>query len=65
MGSVHKGAQFNQKTSNAIMNYPGPNIRKYPSNPDMHNNPAKKLNESLVAKIPVYKLTLGELVTDE
>ena len=62
-----KGSPFNLKTSNAITNYPGPKYKKVSfSNPGHAHNLAKKLNELFKnTDFAVYKLTSGELVTDE
>ena len=63
----YKGAPFNLKTSNAITNYPGPKYKKVSfSNPGHAHNLAKKLNDLFRSEdFAVYKLTSGELVTDE
>ena len=62
-----KGAPFNLKPSNALTNYPGPKYKKVSfSNPGHAHNLAKKLNEMFKCEdFSVYKLTSGEVVTDE
>ena len=63
----YQGEPFNLKTSNAITNYPGPKYKKvFFSNPGHAHNLAKKLNEMFKSEdFAVYKLTQGELVSDE
>ena len=63
----YQGEPFNLKTSNAITNYPGPKYKKDSfSNPGHAHNLAKKLNEMFKSEdFAVYKLTQGELVSDE
>jgi|TARA_Y100000114_G_C11719070_1_gene307518 hypothetical protein len=63
----YQGEPFNLKTSNAITNYPGPKYKKVSfSNPGHAHNLAKKLNEMFKSEdFAVYKLTQGELVSDE
>ena len=58
---------FNLKSSNALTNYPGPKYKKVSfSNPGHAHNLAKKLNISFNCEdFNVYKLTVGELVTEE
>ena len=63
----YQGVPFNLKTSNALTNYPGPRYKKVSfSNPGHAHNLAKKLNDMFNCKdFEVYKLTQGEVVTDE
>ena len=63
----YQGAPFNLKTSNAITNYPGPKYKNVSfSNRGHSHNLAKKLNDMFNTKdFEVYKLTQGEMVTDE
>ena len=58
---------FNLKSSNALTNYPGPKYKKVSfSNPGHAHNLAKKLNDLFKCQdFKVYKLTVGELVTEE
>ena len=58
---------FNLKSSNALTNYPGPKYKKVSfSNPGHAHNLAKKLNDMFRCEdFNVYKLTVGELVTEE
>ena len=58
---------FNLKSSNALTNYPGPKYKKVSfSNPGHAHNLAKKLNDMFKCEdFNVYKLTVGELVTEE
>ena len=58
---------FNLKSSNALTNYPGPKYKKVSfSNPGHAHNLAKKLNNMFKCEdFKVYKLTAGELVTEE
>ena len=58
---------FNLKSANALTNYPGPKYKKVSfSNPGHAHNLAKKLNELFKCKdFAVYKLTSGEVVTEE
>ena len=58
---------FNLKSSNALTNYPGPKYKKVSfSNPGHAHNLAKKLNDMFKREdFNVYKLTVGELVTEE
>ena len=63
----HKGKPFNLKSSNMLTNYPGPKYKKTSfSNPGHAHNLASKLNEMFNSKdFAVYKLTTGEVVTEE
>tara|TARA_B100000780_G_scaffold59067_1_gene37683 strand:+ start:41 stop:331 length:291 start_codon:yes stop_codon:yes gene_type:complete len=63
----YKTKPFNLKSANALTNYPGPKYKKVSfSNPGHAHNLAKKLNELFRCEdFAVYKLTAGELVTDE
>ena len=63
----YKGKPFNLKSSNVLTNYPGPKYKKVSfSNPGHAHNLAKKLNDLFRSEdFAVYKLTSGELVTDE
>lgn len=58
---------FNLKSANALTNYPGPKYKKTSfSNPGHAHNLAKKLNDMFKCEdFAVYKLTVGELVTEE
>jgi len=58
---------FNLKSLNSITNYPGPKYKKVSfSNPGHAHNLAKKLNDMFnTDKFSVYKLTDGELETEE
>ena len=58
---------FNLKSANALTNYPGPKYKKVSfSNPGHAHNLAKKLNDMFKCEdFKVYKLTVGELVTEE
>ena len=58
---------FNLKSANALTNYPGPKYKKVSfSNPGHAHNLAKKLNDMFRCEdFTVYKLTAGELVTEE
>jgi|TARA_R110000796_G_scaffold133797_1_gene249449 hypothetical protein len=58
---------FNLKSANALTNYPGPKYKKVSfSNPGHAYNLAKKLNIMFRSEdFAVYKLTAGELVTEE
>ena len=58
---------FNLKSANALTNYPGPKYKKVSfSNPGHAHNLAKKLNDLFKCQgFKVYKLTSGELVTEE
>jgi len=62
-----KKEPFNLKSSNMLTNYPGPKYKKVSfSNPGHAHNLAKKLNDLFRSEdFAVYKLTSGELVTDE
>lgn len=63
----YQGKPFNLKSANALTNYPGPKYKKTSfSNPGHAHNLAEKLNELFKTdEFAVYKLTVGELVTDE
>ena len=63
----YQGTPFNLKSANALTNYPGPKYKKTSfSNPGHAHNLAKKLNDMFNTKdFEVYKLTQGEMVTDE
>ena len=58
---------FNLKSANALTNYPGPKYKKTSfSNPGHAHNLAKKLNDLFKCEdFAVFKLTEGELVTEE
>ena len=58
---------FNLKSANMLTSYPGPKYKKVSfSNPGHAHNLAKKLNDLFRTEdFAVYKLTSGELVTDE
>ena len=58
---------FNLKSANALTNYPGPKYKKVSfSNPGHAHNLAKKLNEMFKStSFEVYKLTTGEVVSEE
>jgi hypothetical protein len=63
----YQSKPFNLKSANALTNYPGPKYKKVSfSNPGHAHNLAKKLNEMFKCEdFVVYKLTTGELVTEE
>lgn len=63
----YQSKPFNLKSANALTNYPGPKYKKTSfSNPGHAHNLAKKLNEMFKSNdFDVYKLTSGELVTEE
>jgi len=63
----YQGKPFNLKSANALTNYPGPKYKKVSfSNPGHAHNLAKKLNDMFNCKdFSVYKLTDGEVVTEE
>jgi len=63
----YQNEPFNLKSSNALTNYPGPKYKKVSfSNPGHAHNLAKKLNELFKCEdFAVFKLTEGELVTEE
>lgn len=63
----YQGKPFNLKSSNALTNYPGPKYKKTSfSNPGHAHNLAEKLNELFKSSdFAVYKLSKGELVTNE
>ena len=58
---------FNLKSANMLTNYPGPKYKKVSfSNPGHAHNLAKKLNDMFSSEeFSVYKLTNGEVVTEE
>ena len=58
---------FNLKSLNSITNYPGPKYKKVSfSNPGHAHNLASKLNDMFNTEdFAVYKLTAGELETEE
>ena len=61
------GKPFNLKSLNSITNYPGPKYKKVSfSNPGHAHNLASKLNDMFnTDEFAVYKLTAGELETEE
>jgi hypothetical protein len=63
----YNGKPFNLKSLNSITNYPGPKYKKVSfSNPGHAHNLAKKLNDMFnTDEFAVYKLTAGELETEE
>lgn len=63
----YQGAPFNLKSSNALTNYPGPKYKKTSfSNPGHAFNLAKKLNVLFKCEdFAVYKLTTGEMISEE
>ena len=63
----YQSKPFNLKSANALTNYPGPKYKKVSfSNPGHAHNLAKKLNDMFKSEdFKVYKLTVGELVTEE
>jgi hypothetical protein len=63
----YQGNPFNLKSANALTNYPGPKYKKVSfSNPGHAHNLAKKLNSMFKCEdFAVFKLTSGELVTEE
>ena len=63
----YDGKPINLKSSSLVANYPGPKYKKVSfSNPGHAHNLAKKLNEMFKCEdFSVYKLTSGEVVTDE
>ena len=63
----YNGKPFNLKSSSAVSPTPGPKYKKVSfSNPGHAHNLAKKLNDMFNCKdFEVYKLTQGEVVTDE
>lgn len=63
----YQGAPFNLKSSNSLTSYPGPKYKKTSfSNPGHALNLAKKLNKMFKCEdFEVYKLTVGEKVSDE
>ena len=63
----YNGKPFNLKSLNSITNYPGPKYKKVSfSNPGHAHNLAKKLNDMFnTDEFSVYKLTAGELETEE
>ena len=58
---------FNLKSANMLTKYPGPKYKKVSfSNPGHAHNLAKKLNDMFSSEeFSVYKLTNGEVVTEE
>ena len=64
---LYQEKPFNLKSANALTNYPGPKYKKVSfSNPGHAHNLAKKLNEMFKSEeFSVFKLTQGELVTEE
>jgi len=62
-----EGKPFNLKSQSKLTNYPGPKYKKTSfSNPGHAHNLAKKLNQMFKTEgFAVYKLTSGELVSDE
>lgn len=63
----YQSKPFNLKSANALTNYPGPKYKKTSfSNPGHAHNLAKKLNDMFKCKdFAVYRLTNGEIVTEE
>ena len=63
----YKDKPFNLKSQNKLTNYPGPKYKKVSfSNPGHAHNLAKKLNDTFKTdQFEVYKLTNGEVVTEE
>ena len=63
----YQNTPFNLNSANALTNYPGPKYKKVSfSNPGHAHNLARKLNDMFrCTDFSVYKLTAGELVTDE
>ena len=63
----YQGKPFNLKSANALTNYPGPKYKKVSfSNPGHAHNLAKKLNDMFRCEdFAVFKLTAGDLVTEE
>jgi hypothetical protein len=63
----YNGKPFNLKSLNSITNYPGPKYKKVSfSNPGHAHNLASKLNDMFNTNdFAVYKLTAGELETEE
>lgn len=63
----YKNKPFNLKSSNALVNYPGPKYKKTSfSNPGHALNLAKKLNDMFNCKdFSVYKLSQGDKVEEE
>jgi hypothetical protein len=63
----YNGKPFNLKSLNSITNYPGPKYKKVSfSNPGHAHNLASKLNEMFnTDEFAVYRLTAGELETEE
>jgi len=60
----YKGAPFNLKSFNSLVNYPGPKYKKVSfSNPGHAHNLAKKLNLTFgTSEFQVVKLTQGEII---
>ena len=63
----YDGKPINLKSSSLVANYPGPKYKKVSfSNPGHAHNLAKKLNDMFSSEeFAVYKLTNGEVVTEE
>ena len=63
----YQSKPFNLKSANALTNYPGPKYKKTSfSNPGHAHNLASKLNDMFKCEdFAVYKLTDGEMVTEE
>ena len=63
----YDGKPINLKSSSLVANYPGPKYKKVSfSNPGHAHNLAKKLNDMFDSEaFAVYKLTDGEVVTEE
>ena len=63
----YQSKPFNLKSANALTNYPGPKYKKTSfSNPGHAHNLASKLNDMFKCDhFTVYKLTDGEMVTEE
>lgn len=63
----YQGSPINLRSLNSLVNYPGPKYKKVSfSNPGHAHNLAKKLNDMFnTDEFAVYKLTAGELETEE
>ena len=63
----YQDSPINLRSLNSLVNYPGPKYKKVSfSNPGHAHNLAKKLNEMFKSEeFSVFKLTQGELVTEE
>lgn len=63
----YQNKPFNLKSLNSITNYPGPKYKKVSfSNPGHAHNLSKKLNDMFnTDEFSVYKLSTGEIETDE